>query len=73
MAVRRSAAIPDLDVVFDGDGTSSRRAIEGLDRSTSEPLHILYLRLFDNVAGTTRFTRSPWRRYGYIDLLLSAA
>ena len=45
----------------------------GLDRSTSEPLHILYLRLFDNVAGTTRFTRSPWRRYGYIHLLRSAA
>jgi multisubunit Na+/H+ antiporter MnhB subunit len=73
VAVRRSAAIPDLDVVFDGDGTSSRRAIEGLDRSTTEPLHILYLRLFDNVAGTTRFTRSPWRRYGYIHLLRSAA
>ena len=73
VAVRRSAAIPDLDVVFDGDGTSSRRAMKGLDRSTSEPLHILYLRLFDNVAGTTRFTRSPWRRYGYIHLLRSAA
>jgi hypothetical protein len=73
VAVRRSAAIPDLDVVFDGEGTSSRRAVRGLDRSTSEPLHILYLRLFDNVAGTTRFTRSPWRRSGYIHLLRSAA
>jgi hypothetical protein len=73
VTVRRSAAIPDIEVVFDGEGTSSRRAMGGLDRSSTEPLHILYLRLFDNVAGTTRFTRSPWRRYGYIHLLRSAA
>ena len=75
VAARRSAEIPKLDVVFDGERASSRRAAmtRGDGRSANEPLHILYLRLFDNVAGTTRFVRGPWRRFGYIHLLRSAA
>ena len=32
----------------------------------------MYLRLFDNVTGTTRFLSGPWRRAGYVYLLRSA-
>ena len=41
-------------------------------RPASEPLQILYLRLFDNVAGMTRFLNGRWRLVGYVHLLRSA-
>jgi hypothetical protein len=73
VAARRSPFIPELEVRFDGEPVQFRRATPVRRSSADEPLRILYLRLFDNVAGTTRFLQGPWRRRGYIHLLRSAA
>ncbi len=74
VAAQRAPAIPDLEVCFDGEPVQFRRATPTRrdGASSNEPLRILYLRLFDNVAGTTRFLQGPWRRRGYIHLLRSA-
>jgi hypothetical protein len=74
VAARRAGSIPELEVCFDGEPVQFRRAkpVRRDGSSTNEPLRILYLRLFDNVAGTTRFLQGPWRRRGYIHLLRSA-
>ena len=74
VAVRRSSSIPRLNVVFGGDLAGPLlQAIAGrVARSQNDPLYILYLRLFDNVVGTTRFLNGPWRRFGYVCFLRSA-
>ena len=74
VAVRRSSSIPRLNVVFGGvEAGPLHRAIGGrVGRSSNDPLHILYLRLFDNIGGTKRFLNGPWRLYGYVYLLASA-
>lgn len=69
----RVSAIPALDVEFTDDpevgyGEGVRRAASAPD----EPLHILFLRLFDNVDGTERFIDSGWRHFGYVHILESA-
>jgi hypothetical protein len=73
IAAHRSALIPELDVVFDGV-SFERSRLGGVAPAAvaANALDILYLRLFDNVAGTTRFLAGPWRRRGYIYLLRSA-
>jgi hypothetical protein len=74
VAPRRAASIPQLDVIFGGElawlDPQTMSHLQG--NPTSEPLHILYLRLFENVAGTTRFVNGWWTRVGYVDLLRSA-
>ena len=74
VAVRRSSSIPRLNVVFSGlKAEPLLQAIAGrVGRSPDDPLHILYLRLFDNIAGTSHFLNGPWRRYGYVYFLASA-
>jgi hypothetical protein len=74
VAVRRSSSIPRLNVVFGGaEAGPLHWAIGGLvGRSSNDPLHILYLRLFDNIGGTNRFLNGPWRLNGYVYLLASA-
>lgn len=65
--VRRPAPIvPRLAIQYVGEPQIARRA------NTDAPLHMLYLRLFDNVAGTRRFVGGGWRRYGYVHVLQSA-
>ena len=73
VAAHRSPLVPELDVVFDGAafGRSGPRRSPPASVAT-KALDILYLRLFDNVAGTTRFLAGPWRTRGYIYFLRSA-
>jgi hypothetical protein len=74
VAVRRSSSIPRLNVVFSGDlaGPVLQAIADRVAGSWDDPLHILYLRLFDNVGGTTRFLNGPARRFGYVCFLRSA-
>jgi hypothetical protein len=74
VADRRAASIPHLHVTYgrEQSGLDPRLLSHAPRRPTNEPLEILYLRLFDNVAGTTRFLSGPWRRAGYVYLLRSA-
>jgi hypothetical protein len=74
VAVRRSSSIPRLNVVF-GEAGRLRQASGGrAGGSSNDPLHILYLRLFDldNTMGTSFFLNGPWRTYGYVYFLESA-
>jgi hypothetical protein len=68
----RAARIPTLDVAFGGYGPSPDALTHRPDRRVSGPVHILYLRLFDNVTGTAAFLASAWRTVGYVHLLRSA-
>jgi len=74
VAPRSASSIPHLDVIFgrEGAGLDPETISPRSGRPTSEPLHILYLRLFDNVAGTARFLSGRWRYAGYVYLLRSA-
>jgi hypothetical protein len=74
VAARTAASIPHLDVIFGSEraGLDPQTISRRCGRPTSGPLHILYLRLFDNVAGTTRFLSGRWRFVGYVYLLRSA-
>jgi len=74
VAVRPSSSIPRLNVVFSEDpaGSPLQAIADGVGRSLNDPLYILYLRLFDNIVGTTRFLNGPWRRFGYVCFLRSA-
>ena len=76
VSLRRAAPIPPLDVTF----VESGRTRGSVQRITAEansfgdpPPPILYLRLFDNAKGTQRFLAGPWREYGYVHLLRTAA
>jgi hypothetical protein len=74
VAARRASSIPRLEVLFGGEqaGRTSVTTAGRPRRTTDAPLNILYLRLFDNDAGTRRFTRGRWRFEGYVHLLRSA-
>jgi deazaflavin-dependent oxidoreductase (nitroreductase family) len=74
VAPRSASSIPHLDVIFgrEGAGLDPQTISLRCGRPMSEPLHILYLRLFDNVAGTARFLNGRWRYAGYVYLLRSA-
>jgi len=71
---RRSSSIPRLHVAFGGEWIPRPPGDFSLTGggSTSDPLDILYLRLFDNSIGTERFVSAPFRRYSYVYLLRSA-
>jgi hypothetical protein len=71
---RRATSIPVLNVEFTGDpGVGYRTTLPRAVAHPDEPLHILFLRLFDNVTGTQRFVNSSWRRFGYVHVLRSAS
>jgi hypothetical protein len=73
LAAHRSSLIPELDIVFDSVSFERSRLRGSAPAAVAtKALDILYLRLFDNVAGTTRFLAGPWRMRGCIYLLRSA-
>ena len=74
VAARRALSIPHLDVIFGPERAAldAQTITHRSDNPASEPLQILYLRLFDNIAGMTRFLNGPWRHVGYVHLLRSA-
>lgn len=67
-----SSNIPELNVTFAlrGEAAAARPGLRAA--SGGRPSHVLYLRLFDNEAGTTHFLTGPWTRRGYVHLLRSA-
>jgi hypothetical protein len=72
--LRPSSSIPRLQVAFGKEWAPPPPAdfLRARGRSVSDPLDVLYLRLFDNSAGTERFVSAPFRRYSYVYLLRSA-
>lgn len=69
----RSNSVPTLDVVFTEDADAVYEATLGdAMRQPDRPLHVIYLRLFDNVTGTERFIAGPWRHLAFVHILESA-
>ncbi len=70
----RAQAVPALEFVFDvGLMARTPAAIAREEVLPTQALRILYLRLFDNIAGTARFVGGPWSQFGYIHVLRSAS
>ncbi len=76
VSLRRAAPIPPRrrDVHRERANRGSIQRITAEANSFGDPPPpILYLRLFDNAEGTARFLAGPWREYGYVHLLRTAA
>lgn len=68
-----SSNIPELRVVFARRGEpGTPGAARPPATSYGEPRHVLYLRLFDNEAGTAQLLAGSWPKRGYVHLLRSA-
>lgn len=67
-----SSRIPDVNVTFAVSGEPAVPRAAPVATSYGEPRHVLYLRLFDNEAGTARLLAGSWPRRGYVHLLRSA-
>jgi hypothetical protein len=74
-----TAAVPQLDVQFPRPRKVPKIQVK-LRRVTSEanivghrPLHIVYLRLFENQPRMRTFIQGAWREFGYVHMLRSAA
>ena len=68
-----SSSIPDVTITFAVNGEpATAHPTFRVAPSHGRPRHVLYLRLFDNAAGTARLLAGSWPRRGYVHLLRSA-
>ena len=68
-----STSVPELTITFAVSGEpGTAHPTFRVVPAHGGPRHVLYLRLFDNAAGTARLLAGAWPRRGYVHLLRSA-